>query len=161
MFQALAFVPPDKVLDAFLELMDNLDPASEEQLDEWLTYFEKVWIGEVKRGRRRSPLFQQSLWNVHLRVKDNLPRTNNSLEGWHRGFDMRIAITHPTKQKLIYKIRKEQDQNELLLEQLLAGMTIRPRSKKYELINIRIISIVENFDRYSILDFLRAIAHNL
>ena len=74
----------------------NLDDETDELLPDFLSYFEATWIGVVQRGRRRRPLFSVSLWNVHGRVEQDLPRTNNSIEGWHHSFDLRVAITHPT-----------------------------------------------------------------
>lgn len=46
------------------------------------------------RGRRRRPLFTISLWNVHGRVEQDIPRTNNSIEGWHDSFDLRVQCHH-------------------------------------------------------------------
>ena len=51
--------------------------------------------------------------------QDNLPRTNNSLEGWHQAFKRRLNVTHPTVSKLLKVIRNEQAANEILIEQTL------------------------------------------
>ncbi|KAL8564037.1 hypothetical protein ACOMHN_016326 [Nucella lapillus] len=75
--QALAFVPPDDVIEAFQQLMDSLDADTDETLSDFLAYFESTWLGIVQRGRRRRPKFDVAMWNVYNRVGDNLPRTNN------------------------------------------------------------------------------------
>ena len=69
-------MPPDDVIEAFQQLMDSLS--------DFLAYFESTWLGIVQRGCRRRPKFDVAMWNVYNRVEDNLPRTNNSVEGWHR-----------------------------------------------------------------------------
>ena len=79
-FQALAFVPSDRVIDAFEELVTSSNPETDELLVDFLVYFETPWIGVVQRGRRHRSLFDIDLWNVHDRV-EILPR--NSIEGWH------------------------------------------------------------------------------
>ena len=161
-FQALAFVPPHRVTEAFQELMAALDDDTDEVLSDFLTYFEATWIGVVQRGRRHRPLFAISLWNVHGRVEQDLPRTNNSIEGWHHSFDLRVSITHPTIRRLSAKLVKEQASNELLLEQVLARIPQPPPKKKYELVNLRLKDIVSKIDTYeNTIMYLRAIAHNL
>ncbi|PVD26834.1 hypothetical protein C0Q70_11981 [Pomacea canaliculata] len=121
--QALAFVPPDDVIEAFQQLMDSLDADTDETLSDFLAYFESTctWLGIVQRGRRRRPKFDVAMWNVYNRVGDNLPRTNNSVEGWHRAFDKRMSVTHPTLGRLVSKLRKEQASTELMNEQLAMG----------------------------------------
>ena len=68
------------------------------------------------------PLFDVELWNVRDRVERSLPRTNNSVEDWHRAFDQRINMTHPTTSKLIRKIVVEQSSNEILWKKLDVAM---------------------------------------
>ncbi|KAL8578262.1 hypothetical protein ACOMHN_005653 [Nucella lapillus] len=141
--QALAFVPPDDVIEAFQQLMDSLDADTDETLSDFLAYFESTWLGIVQRGRRRLPKFDVAMWNIYNRVGDNLPRTNNSVEGWHRAFDQRMSVTHPTLGRLVSKLRKEQASTELMLEQRAMG--VRMRKKQAE----------------DVLVFLKAVAHNL
>ena len=123
----------------------------------------KVLLIFSRRGRRRRPLFAISLsWNVNSRVEQDLPRTNNSIEGWHHSFDLRVAITHPTIRRLSAKLVKEQASNELLLEQVLARIPQVPPKKKYQVINERLKNIVSEFDTYeNMITYCRAIAHNL
>ena len=35
------------------------------------------------RTRRENPLYPESFWNVKKRVDEDLPRTNNAIEGFH------------------------------------------------------------------------------
>ena len=88
---ALAFVKEDEVEDAFETLQDNITPEVVPILD----YIEDVYIGRVRRGRRRTPTFHKSMWNMYARVHEELPRTNNAVEGWHRGFATNLGAYHP------------------------------------------------------------------
>ena len=53
---------------------------------DFVLYFQKTYVGQMVNGREIPGIFPYQLWNMHERVKNNLPRTNNSLEGWHNGF---------------------------------------------------------------------------
>lgn len=88
MISALAFVPPNNVILAFEELLDSpFFCENEEFLNPLTNYFEDTWIG--RRGRknvRKSPCFDKMLWNCYEISKRQGAKTNNSIEGWHRGF---------------------------------------------------------------------------
>ena len=160
-FQALAFVPVTDVIDTFTEFISSLDEETDEILSRFLGYFEATWIGVVQRGRRRRPLFDIRMWNTFERTSLGLPRTTNSLEGWHRAFEQRMAVTHPSVRRLVTKIRKEQSDWELQIEMLNSGVALRSSKKKYQILNTRLGSIIEKYESYEKVDFLRAIAHNL
>ncbi|XP_025080740.1 uncharacterized protein LOC112556185 isoform X2 [Pomacea canaliculata] len=128
-------------IEAFQQLMDSLDADTDETLSDFLAYFESTWLGIVQRGRRRRPKFDVAMWNVYNRVGDNLPRTNNSVEGWHRAFDERMSVTHPTLGRLVSKLRKEQVSTELMMEQLAMGVRMR-KNKQYEKVNTRLQALV-------------------
>ena len=85
---------------------------------------------------------------------------NNPLEGWHRSFDRKVAITHSTLCRLVDRLRKEHADNQLLIEQVDAGVVLPP-TKKYEYANQRVKNVVENYHNTLTLEYLRAIAHNL
>ena len=96
--QALAFLPINDVVPVF-ELLKQEMPS---ELTEFYAYVESTYIQnivEVKpRGRNaanrpviresRPPLFDISLWNVHARFGENIPRTNNFVEAWNRAFSV-------------------------------------------------------------------------
>ena len=133
-----------------------------DDLSDFIHYFEKTWIGLKHHGRRRRPLFSIELWNVRDRVERVLPRTNNYVEGWHRAFDIRINITHPTLSKLIRKIIMEQSDNEITLEKVRCGHELPKSKKKYVQLNRRLEKLVDEYSIYiPHLEYLRGIAHNL
>ena len=79
MIPSLAFVPVDDIIDSFVELANALP----DELQPILDYFEDTYIGPMRRGRRRAPMFSPTMWSTYARVVANLPLTNNSVEGWH------------------------------------------------------------------------------
>ena len=158
--QALAFVPPEDVADLFTNFLISIDPETDEILSDFFEYFEITWLGIVQRGRRRRPTFDIQMWNVYDRIGSDLPRTTNSLEGWHQTFNKRVSITHPTFSKLVKKIKDEQASTEFILEQSALGANIEQINKKYIQINERIRKIHATYNKDEGLSYLRAIAHN-
>ena len=62
---ALAFVPPDDVMDSF-ELLDESQPTTVDQLDELTTFFEHTYIRGRGRAATYAPAtFPVETWNQH------------------------------------------------------------------------------------------------
>ena len=114
---ALSFVPPEDVADCFDELNDNRP----DELAPVYDYWEDNYIGRLRRNRRSAPTFPTAFWNMRSRVADCLPRTNNSLEGWHHAFQSSVSCHHPNICKLIEHIQAEQDHTEQLIARFNAG----------------------------------------
>ena len=62
---------------------------------------------------RKKPMFPIEFWNAYGRTIMNLPRSNNSIEGWHDAFAKRVAIVHPSVTKLAEKMHREQSKFEM------------------------------------------------
>jgi len=103
---ALAFIPVPVVADTFDELMSQSFFVEHEELLRPLTdYFEDTWIGRPTRIRR-PPIFSLDLWNQYDPTLEGLPKTNNSVEGWHKAFLSLLAAIHPTIWRLIDTLKK-------------------------------------------------------
>lgn len=153
---ALAFVPINDVIDAFEELqLDN-------RLTALVDYFEDTFIGRERRRRRAAPLFPIQMWNVHDKVEEGLPKTNNSVEGWHRAFNRLVAGDHPSPFVLVDVIRREQNHTENQLAQLEAGReVVENRKAKYVQLARRLQTLVDRYDSNEKTAFLRGVAHNI
>lgn len=89
MLLALAFVPVGTVPRTFELLFDNNSFPDEPQ--EIIDYFEDTWNGRPKRRNVRHPhLFPLNLRNMYLSVRDDLSKTNNSIEEWFHAFETQI-----------------------------------------------------------------------
>ncbi|KAI6656654.1 hypothetical protein LOD99_11261 [Oopsacas minuta] len=103
MLPCLAFVPEIDVIDCFNILMHEY-PQSGKTVAK---YFEDNYIGkQLPNGSRRTPPFPIRVWNMHQRVMDRIPRTNNSVEGWHNAFSHGIGDPHPDFIKLFKNFAK-------------------------------------------------------
>ena len=101
------------------------------------------------------------MWNVYDRVISNLPRSNNSVEGWHNAFATRVAIAHPTIKKLAEKIRSEQSKFEVDIAQLLQGQQPKPKKARYRKLDERIARLVADYNPTQISEYLKNIAVNV
>ncbi|KAL3685756.1 hypothetical protein R1sor_003778 [Riccia sorocarpa] len=163
---ALAFIPPADTERAFDLLCESPFFTNREHvriLAPLLDYFQDTWIGRPMRyGRlRRSPMFEIALWNQYEGTLSGLPRTNNSLEGWHRRFSTLLASSHPVIWKFVEGIKKEQSMTELKLAQLNAGAKSSKGKKKYIDLNQKILNIVSQYPCLSLDDYLSGLAARL
>jgi hypothetical protein len=46
--------------------------------------------------KRRSPRFPIQLWNCYNLVQYDIPKTDNSVEGWHNSFNSTLNALHPS-----------------------------------------------------------------
>ena len=89
-----------------------------------------------------------------------MPRTNNSIEGWHNAFRHGIGHPHPSFVKLLSFLQKEQSLQEAIYAKWEGG-NIKKRSKLSIEQEERIYNIVINYDERETIDYLRGIAYNI
>ena len=161
MITMLAFVTADNVILAFEKLSDHLRYTYPdiEGIDQFLEYFEDTYIGRYRRNApRRPPHFSIELWNMYHRTEDELPCTNNSIEGWHHGCQANVSCLHPTIWKFIDLLEKSQSLNRVNILQAMNGYAAPSQRRKYRDRNVRILAIVDDFPNQHVLAYLRAIA---
>lgn len=158
MVAALAFVPLADTVQVFEELQEFTE---DDEMIQLLDYFEDNYIGRRRRRGRGNPLFVREVWSVHSRVQNELPRTNNSVEGWHRKMQAAVAAHHPNIWRFLTVLQREQSFLNVKISQQLGGHPVEPPRKKYRDCNARIMNIVNDFVNREHLDYLRAIAHNI
>ena len=146
----------------FEVLSDNIREHYGEECAKVLDYFEENYMGGFRRNApRRVPLFSIDLWNMFHRCFDELPRTNNNIEGWHRGFKSSVRVDHPTFWKLVDALKKEQSLSRVHLMQACGGHPPPPVRRRYVDVNQRLLNLVDNFPNYEPIRYLRTVAYNL
>ncbi|KAL4113853.1 hypothetical protein QTP88_017414 [Uroleucon formosanum] len=130
---ALAFVPIDKSVQYFNELIEsNYYVENENILSPMISYFEDTWIVRPnRRNGRRPPMFSVNMWNCYESVIQDLPRTNNSVEGWYHAFNAALGANHVSIWKFIRFLKHEQLLQEVRLEKRLLGEASPTCSRKY------------------------------
>ena len=160
---ALAFLPPNEIKDAWLQLKQTIP----DEATHVVNYFDENYVrGKVRRmlrGQevRNPPLFPPALWSVYDRVEASVPRTQNKVEAWHRRLEVLLGSAHVGLFKLINELRKEQKNMEDVMECIVSGeIRLKLKIKDAER-EQRILTVFSERENYEILDFLRALAHNL
>ncbi len=98
---------------------------------------------------------------MHNRVEENLPRTNNFVEGWHHRFQSNIGAYHPNFWKFVDILKREQGLNDLEINQMIGGQAPQPLRRKYQEATLRLLRVFRQRENRHILDYLRGIAHNI
>ena len=149
MMGAIAFVPEDDVPTAwrFLKPLLPLDMV------EFSSYFENTWIGTSSRD----PTFARSKWNLHDSTKMLLPRSSNLAEGWHHGFHSMLSCNNPTIWKFLECLKAEQSLTDVKLTRRLLRQPPEKRAAKWIKYDQRLQTIVDSYDDYDILDFLKVV----
>lgn len=114
LLMALVYVPPGNVIEVFEQLVESDFSNEDTNVSNYLNYFERQYIGKFSRDarmrqQRLNPRFKIEYWNQYNAVCTNLPRTNNSVEGWHAGFMNLVSKNNATIWTIIRCFRMEHD----------------------------------------------------
>jgi hypothetical protein len=157
-FTALAFCSKTDVAARYAIIAAQLigEFGNIEQHQDFLEYFENIWIGRA----HRTPRFSPEMWNCKEVTENLLPRTNNSVESWHNALQSTLGCHHPTIFKLLDGLLKEQVRVNALFVKLQAGDQVPLYSRReYQLANQRLLNIIDKYDQRDEQDYLAACAH--
>ena len=162
MISALAFLPPNDVQNSFDHLAALIRNQYGNGADGVLDYFEDNYVGRFRVNAPRGiPTFPIDFWNMFRRTDDELPRKNNAVEGWHRGFQAHVSACHPVFWKFPEVLQKEETVVRAGILQNEGGHEPPPQRRRYVDCNQGILRIVDDFPNRQRIDYLRSIAHNL
>ncbi|KAJ4448367.1 hypothetical protein ANN_10383 [Periplaneta americana] len=61
-----------------------------------------------RRGRdRQQPMFPPNAWNCYIRTRENLPRTTNAYESWHRRLNTLMGKAYPSFYHVLQLLQEE------------------------------------------------------
>ncbi|XP_077297552.1 aminopeptidase N-like [Arctopsyche grandis] len=153
MVLALAFVPPENVVESWEELLQILNPWLLEQereiqqkVDDFLIYFEVNYIGKIIANVRREPRVASiDIWNVRDRIIHNYGKTDNEVEGFHMKVGYTIGAQFPNLWKFLKALQGLQAETEKLVEELNSGVMGRQQRPKYVQLAERIKNVTANW----------------
>ena len=162
MVVALAFVPPQDVITSFDLLCDKIRLTYGDDADRILGYFEDNYIRRFRaNAQRRALIFPIETWNMFHRTHQEMPNTNNNIEGWHRRFASNLSVVYPGFWKFLNALKKEE--NLPRVDILQADGEHRPPAQRRRHVdcNARIIAILDNYPNRDRMNFLRNTGHNI
>ena len=128
----ISFIPIADTIQAFDALSNHAGNQEQVILD----YFESNYIGELRRWRRLAPRFTHAMWNMSLRVQNELIlRSNNNLEGWHNIFASLFQQRHAHIWKFIERLQNDSILNHRSVTQIMAEAAVLPQRRVYHTIN--------------------------
>ena len=95
------------------------------------------------------------------RVQNDLPRTNDAVEGWHKSFNTNIGGHHVNFWKFLAVIKKEEDLSRVKFVHLQQGRAPANRHIVYFAVNARICNVVASYANRQPMDYIRGIAMNI
>ena len=142
---ALCFVGIDYVADGFDALRNHDDfPVA---LIPIYNYFFETYINEETR------LFTVEMWHCRFLVENDIPKTNNAIEGWHSIFKRSFGSCHSSLFNLVYRLKNEENAARLKSYQIELGMSI-PRKRRYVLMEARLNSFMSENRNSGNIDFI-------
>ena len=162
---ALAFVPPEDVVDVFDTLYNELP----EEFLPVANYFEVNYIRGVRAiGRRKAVAvrYAPASWNHYSSVLQGTARTNNASEGWHNRFQLLVGKRHPSLYSFLKELKKEQADVEYIRRELRLGKRVKNLPKNsLQRVEDRIRAIVNDYqafkDEENELEYLNSLGFNL
>ncbi|CAF3602513.1 unnamed protein product [Rotaria socialis] len=125
-FGCLALIPEQFVIEEF----EKLQVDSPDSLDDFVDYYEDNFI---------------AIWSCFSRLDNQLPRTNNSNEDWHRAVQHSVRL-NPSIYESIKDLQMEQHATLVMAEQLQAGLVKKVKRVKYELLDEQLQQLASSFD---------------
>ena len=150
----LAFVPADKVEEAFAYLVTQI--PEDIQIYEVLTYFQNTWVaGQTVAGVTLKPAsFPPVLWNVRGRTLERMNRTNNPVESFHSQFKKFVKTAHPTIWAFIDAMRLQQSDTDGKICSMIVGERPPKRKKTHLARDDKIFSATNQFDNMELIPYL-------
>ncbi|KFD55608.1 hypothetical protein M513_03356 [Trichuris suis] len=162
---ALAFLPAEEIPDAF-DLLKLHMPDEARQITEW---FESNYVrGRIRKRLRngvvvRAPtLFPPELWSTYDCMQEGFPRSQNSVEAWHRRWESLIGGSHVGVYRMIEEFRREQRRVQNQCERISIGEEGLRRTPSNAVRIAQLEAVInDRASRPRVLDYLLAIARTL
>lgn len=155
--QAVAFVPSEKIPSAF----DLVACSAQGDFELILEYFSKTYVyGRSTRNKKSKPMYDPAFWSVYDNVLKGLPRTTNKIEAWHSRWNAIVGGRHVGVFRIMEEIKLEQKHTVGRVLACQAGEAETRKKCSVEK-DIRLENIVKQYDKYSLSEYLNAIATNL
>ena len=131
-------------------IIDKLSEENNEKVDEFLSYFERMFIAS---SEEKPPIYSISFWNGYNRVLNNITRTSNGCEGFHRVIINVVGVSRPNIARLITNLQKLDEISRLKFEQMKIGKIYRLKNIDYEY-EFYLRNAMNNYELFHIENYL-------
>lgn len=141
MFIDLSFIPVFDVREKFEILKLKALGYKNKRLNDFVEYYFDNFVGSDVC----SPRFDLKFINCHYRILNNIPRTTNGLEGWHRSLNFKCNIPHLNLGKFIEVLKEETEIVRIKIIQAINSIDLGKRDLKKE---EKLRCIIESYKLY-------------
>ncbi len=139
MFLSLAYFKLERKARGFQHILNYISSTRfVESLISFISYFRLYYIG----CSQRNAVYSQDFWDVSERIVLNIPRTTNTIEGWHRALNVLASVRHPNIGRFIHVLQVETEKTRVHVARTLNGNLTQLR-KDYEK-EFKLLMIIEN-----------------
>lgn len=163
---ALAFLDPDEIPDAFEDII--LWMSDDPKVTEFVEWFrrnyisQKSYLGSQSQNQSQSLVrFPEQFWSINTLVRQGLPRTQNSVEGWHRRIRVLIGNAHPGVYTLMRKLREEVHYQSGQIDRANRDEKTDCTGRKYSQREKEILAIFDAKNTFGMSDFLFALSQKV
>lgn len=146
MILALSFVKSENVLEYASKLKEFIITEENQNVLDLFEWFYEEYLTNTIGNK------SFEFWNVKLRTENNIPRTTNSLEGYHRHLNSLISIKQSSIITILNELKSEQTITENKIFYLLYNS---PETKEDS-----VKELLKKYETYSPIDYLEHIALN-
>ncbi|KAI1706167.1 MULE transposase domain-containing protein [Ditylenchus destructor] len=157
MIFALPFVPVNDLERAFEVLYNITDPA----LEQIIASLERTYFGRMHDDVRNMPRYPPYKWNLHERVKNSEPRSNNGIEAYNNQLVRKAVESRPNIWHWIRIIKEELSLAEHKIDEFQGGQPAPRRRSNYRIMDDRLRECVTRYNVAQLEHFLRNIANHL
>ncbi|EAT32996.1 AAEL014751-PA [Aedes aegypti] len=125
--QALAFLPWEKIPEAF----EKLKKTAPTILQDFVSYFETTYVS--------------ALWSVYDSINNEIPRTTNQIEAWHRRWNGLVG-SHVGILKMLKEFQLEEKHTRGQILALMSANSSRKRKTDVEENDRKIMKITKSID---------------
>ncbi|KAG0430996.1 hypothetical protein DMUE_5600 [Dictyocoela muelleri] len=157
MIVGLAYVPIDKLHIEVKKLDDYFSNNNFNDIQIIWEVIKKTYCNNINDiNSCPENIFSPAFWSVADRILNNASITTNCLEGWHRSLNNNFIRAHPSLLEFGNELKKQHAQVENKINQLFL--------QRYPInsnINIHMASIINDYESYIGIQFLKVISSNL
>ncbi len=150
----LAFIPIDNVLMEFEKITFDANKFDrDERIVSFLIYFRKQFIAGENQP---DPAYPIKFWSCYERIQGSIPRTTNSLEGWHRQLNSSFNSAHPNLAVFLEVLCREEQRAFVKMTQIKFGNYIEITTtdfKKEQELKV----LISNFKEFDIINYFKLI----
>jgi hypothetical protein len=116
-------------------------PHFPQALNPLFDYFYNTYIGDEDVN----VTYPVRLWNMRDNLLNDLPRTNNAIEGWHNIFRSSFGPLNKTPRNFVKKLLKEEEAIYQKILRIRSGEILK-RKRKYVLLSESLKKFVQRSD---------------